>query len=73
MTGPDLRAWRSTHKIALNALGEALERSVRTLRAYERGELPVPRHIVLACERLGYPEGWSSSAPTSPTQTEGRI
>lgn len=55
MTGAELRAWRKEQRLSRPLLGAALDRTPRTLSAYEAHELPVPRYIELACMMLGYP------------------
>lgn len=52
MTPDAFRRWRKRHYKSRAAAAKALGRGERTIVKYEMGELPVPKHIALACAAI---------------------
>lgn len=69
MTGAELREWRKKNRVSRVLLADTLGRTSRTLSAYESTELPIPRHIELACMQLGYPDSFTD--PGHPASVSG--
>ncbi len=52
MTGADLRAWRESMGYSQQRASEALGLALRTVQRYEADDLPLSRHMALACGYL---------------------
>ena len=52
MTSGALEAFRERLGLSRSQFAEALEIDRATLRRYEGGDRPIPRHIALACAAL---------------------
>lgn len=52
MTPDQLYNWRQAMHLSKREAAMKLGLARNTLRAYERGKYPIPRYIMLACDKL---------------------